>query len=368
MEFKAALLTQTGGPLEIADVVLPELKPGDVLIRIMASGLCHTDLEAIQGRLGLPLPLIPGHEGAGIVERVAPDVTSVKPGEHVVCSWNPYCGPGFYCDEDQPILCEKRAAAEPKGHLLDGSTRLTINGEEVYHYSFVCSHAQYCVVPESGAVAIPKEMPFEQACILGCGVLTGVGAVIRRAKVRVGSSVAVLGCGALGLNVIQGARMAGAERIIAIDIRDDKLERAKAFGATDTINATGAELIDRVKSLTGGRGADYTFEAAGIDHTLQPSLDVTRPGGHVVLLGKTLASKELPIRWSSLAPERVITRSSYGGVRPSIDLPFLCRSYLDGKLMLDELIDETIALEDINDGFAKMEHGALVRSVIGMTH
>ncbi len=368
MKFKAALLTRSNHPLEIADVEIPALKSGDVLVKVMASGLCHTDLEAMQGRLNLPLPLIPRHEGAGIVERVGPGVTSVKPGDHVVCSWNPYCGHCFYCDEEQPILCEERAKAEPQGFLLDGSTRLRINGDDVYHYSFVCSHAQYCVVPQSGAVVIPKEMPFAQACILGCGVLTGVGAVIRRARVRAGSSVAVIGCGALGLNVIQGARMVGAEKIIAVDIQDDKLEKAKQFGATHTINAVGAELIELVKELTGGRGADYTFEAAGIDHTLQPSLDVTRPGGNVVLLGKTLGSKEIPIRWSSLAPERMITRSSYGGVRPHIDLPFLARSYLNGQLMLDELIDEKIRLADINKGFDKMLGGNLVRSVIEMEH
>ena len=368
MEFKAAVLTKTGGPLEICDVQIPELKPGDVLVRVMASGLCHTDLEAIQGRLGLPLPLIPGHEGAGIVERVAPDVTSIKPGDHVVCSWNPYCGHCFYCDGGQQILCEQRAKAEPQGFLLDGSTRLRMNGDDVYHYSFVCSHAEYCVVPESGAVVVPKEMPFAQACIMGCGVLTGVGAVIRKAKVRAGSSVAILGCGALGLNVIQAARMVGAEKIIAIDLRDDKLEKAKSFGATHTLNATGDDLIQAVKDETYGRGADYTFEAAGIDHTLQPSLDVTRPGGDVILLGKTLASKELPIRWGSLAPERMITRSSYGGVRPKEDLPFLARSYLRGDLMLDELIDTRIQLDQINKGFSDMEEGWLVRSVIEFEH
>ena len=368
MEFKAAVLTKTGAPLEICDVVIPELKSGDVLIRVMASGLCHTDLEAIQGRLGLPLPLIPGHEGAGIVERIAPDVTSVEPGDHVVCSWNPYCGHCFYCNGGQPILCEERTAAEPKGFLLDGSTRLRMNGDDLYHYSFVCSHAEYCVVPESGAVAIPKDMPFAQACILGCGVLTGVGAVIRKAKVQAGSSVAVLGCGALGLNVIQAARMVGAETIIAIDQRDDKLEMARAFGATHEINAIGNDLIQAVKDQTSGRGADYTFEAAGIENTLQPSLDVTRPGGDVILLGKTLASTELSIRWASLAPERMITRSSYGGARPSEDLPFLARSYLRGDLMLDELIDTRIPLDQINKGFSDMEAGWLVRSVIEFEH
>ena len=368
MEFKAAVLEKTGGPLEICDVQVPELKPGDVLVRVMASGLCHTDLEAIQGRLGLPLPLIPGHEGAGIVERVAPDVTSVKAGDHVVCSWNPYCGHCFYCNGGQQILCEERAKAEPKGFLLDGSTRLRMNGDDVFHYSFVCSHAEYCVVPESGAVTIPREMPFAQACILGCGVLTGVAAVIRKAKVRAGSSVAVVGCGALGLNVVQAARMVGAEKIIAIDLREDKLGKAREFGATRGIKATGMDLVQAVKDETSGRGADYAFEAAGIDHTLQTSLDVTRPGGNVILLGKTLASKELQIRWSSIAPERMITRSSYGGARPKEDLPFLARSYLRGELMLDELIDTRIQLDQINSSFSDMEAGWLVRSVIEFAH
>ena len=368
MEFKAAVLTKTGGPLEICDVQIPELKPGDVLVRIMASGLCHTDLEAIQGRLNLPLPLIPGHEGAGVVEAVAPDVTGLKPGDHVVCSWNPYCGHCFYCDEGQPILCEARTGNEPKGFLLDGSTRLRFNGDNLYHYSMVCSHAQYCVVPESGAVAVPKEIPFDRACLLGCGVMTGVGAVIRRARVRPGSSVAVLGCGSLGLNVVQGARMAGAEKIIAIDIRDDKLQKAVQFGATHTLNANEVDLVEAIKDETAGRGTDYTFEAAGIDHTIQPSLDVTRPGGNLILLGKTEVDKQLPLRWGSLMPERVITRSSYGGARPKIDFPFLARAYLEGNLMLDELIDKRIKLEEINDGFADLEAGWLVRAVIEMAH
>ena len=262
----------------------------------------------------------------------------------------------------------RRTSAEPKGHLLGGGTRLRLNGDELYHYSFVCSHAQYCVIPESGAVKIPETMPFDRACLLGCGVLTGVGAVIRKAQVRAGSSVAVLGCGALGLNVLQGARMAGAETIIAIDVRDDKLQKAEAFGATHTLNATEVDIISEVKRLTSGRGADYVFEAAGIDNTLQASLDVTRPGGNLVILGKTLADKEIPLRWGSLAPERVITRSSYGGAKPHHDFPFLARAYLDGKLMLDELIDKHIALEDINQGFAEMEHGGLVRAVIDMEH
>ncbi len=368
MKFDAAVLTKTGGPLEIRTVQMTGLKPGDVLVRIMASGLCHTDLEAIQGRLNLPLPLIPGHEGAGIVEAVAPDVTSVKPGDHVVCSWNPYCGHCFYCDEGQPILCESRTTNEPKGFLLDGSNRLSLDGENLYHYSMVCSHAQYCVVPESGAVVLPKEIPFDCACLLGCGVMTGVGAVIRRARVRAGTSVAVLGCGALGLNVIQGARMAGAEKIFAIDVLDGKLQKALDFGATHIVNANMVDSVDAVKSETSGRGADYCFEAAGIDHTLQVSLDVTRPGGDVILLGKTEVNKEIPIRWGSLMPERVITRSSYGGGRPKIDFPFLANAYLQGRLMLDELIDKRIKLEDINQGFEYLASGWLIRAVIEMEH
>jgi S-(hydroxymethyl)glutathione dehydrogenase/alcohol dehydrogenase len=364
MKFHAAVLHEVGTPLVVEEVEVPELQPGDVLVRLRASGLCHTDLEVMQGALAYPLPIVLGHEGAGVVESVGRDVTAVRPGDHVVCSWNPFCGHCFYCVRDQPVLCEPFSRHQPRGHLLDGKSRLTVGGSKLHHFSMICSHAEYCIVPESGAVVVPREIPFDRACLIGCGVMTGVGAVIRIAKVAPGSSVAVFGAGAVGLNAIQGARLAGAERIIAVDVKDGKLELARVFGATDVVNASLEDAPAAIRALTGGRGADYCFEAAGIVHSLQPALDASRPGGMVVLLGKTQVDTKVPIRWGSLMGERIITRSSYGGARPSRDFPYLARLYLEGKLKLDELITQRLKLDEINEGFARMERGNVVRAVV----
>jgi len=364
VRFRAAVLHQIGQPLVIEDIDVAELRPGDVLVRLRASGLCHTDWEVMQGSLAYPLPIVLGHEGAGVVEAVGRDVASVRPGDHVICSWNPFCGHCFYCVRDQPILCEPFSRHQPRGHLLDGTSRLSVQGAKLHHYSMICSHAEFCVVPESGAIAVPREIPFDRACLIGCGVMTGVGAAIHIAKVQPGSSVAVFGAGAVGLNAIQGARLAGAERIVAVDVKDGKLELAREFGATDTVNAGRDDAPSAIRSLTGGRGADTCIEAAGIVHSLQPALDATRPGGTLVILGKTQVDAKVPIRWGSLMGERRITRSSYGGARPSRDFPYLARLYLVGKLKLDELITERLTLERINDGFARMERGDLVRAVV----
>lgn len=340
------------------------LKPGDVLVRMAASGLCHTDLEVIEGQLAYPLPIVLGHEGAGAVEAVADDVTLVKPGDHVICSWNPHCGHCFYCDRDQPILCETFKATQPKGHLMDGASRLRVDGKKLHHYSEVSSHAAYAVVPESGVVAVPKDIPADRACLIGCGVMTGFGAVANIARVPMGASVAVFGAGAVGLNAIQGAWLAGAEPIIAVDVNPARLDLARAFGATDTIDAGADDAVSAIHRLTKGRGADYVFEAAGITNTLAPSIESLRPGGMAVLLGKTGVDTEITLRWGSLMGERLIVRSSYGGARPRRDFPLLARAYLDGRLMLDELIGKRIRLDQINDGFAAMKEGDVVRAVI----
>ncbi|MBM3491154.1 MAG: Zn-dependent alcohol dehydrogenase [Alphaproteobacteria bacterium] len=364
MQFRAAVLHEVGKPLAIEEVELAAFKPSDVLVRLHASGLCHTDLEVMQGSLRYPLPIVLGHEGAGVVERVGSDVTTLRPGQHVICSWNPNCGHCFYCDGDQPILCEPFTRHQPAGHLLDGSSRLTVGGAKLHHYSMICSHAEYCVVPEAGAVAVPSEVPFDRACLIGCGVMTGVGAVMRVAKVGVGQSVAVLGCGAVGLNVLQGARLAGAEPIIAVDVEPAKLALARAFGAQETLDAGQGDVAARVKGLTRGRGADHVFEAAGIRHTLQTGFDAVRPGGQLVLLGKTDVEEKVALRWGSVMGEKRIVRSSYGGARPRQDFPLLARLYLEGRLKLDELITRRLRLAEINDGFAAMTQGKLVRAVL----
>ncbi|MGE0717889.1 MAG: zinc-binding dehydrogenase [Alphaproteobacteria bacterium] len=364
MEFRAAVLHRTNAPLSVETVRMTGLGPTDVLVRMRASGLCHTDLEVIQGELAYPLPIVLGHEGAGIVEDVGADVTLVKRGDHVVCSWNPSCGHCFYCDRGQPILCEPFTRHQPQGHLLDGRSRLEVGGEKLHHFSVVSSHAEYCVVPESGAVPVPREIPFDRACLIGCGVMTGVGGAARVAQVPAGSTVAVIGCGAVGLNAVQGARIQEAERVIAIDRDPTRLALAREFGATDTIQAGNEDVVQRVRDLTQGRGADCVIECAGHESAFRLSPEITRPGGDLVWLGKVNVNRDVAFRWGSLMGERRIVRSSYGGARPRRDFPWLARLYVAGKLKLDELVTMRLPLERINDGFAAMIRGETIRAVV----
>jgi S-(hydroxymethyl)glutathione dehydrogenase/alcohol dehydrogenase len=363
MEFRAAVLHEVNKPLVVERVQAAELRATDVLVRMRASGLCHTDLEVIQGQLFYPLPIVLGHEGAGVVEAVGRDVTLVKPGDHVVCSWNPSCGHCYYCDRDQPILCEPFTKHQPAGHLLDGFSRLTFGGRKLHHFSVVSSHAEYAVVPETGAIAVPKAIPFDRACLIGCGVMTGVGAACRVARIAAGSTVAVIGCGAVGLNAVQGARLQEAERIIAIDRDPNRLELAKRFGATHLVNAA-SDAVAAVKDLTDGRGADCVLESAGHPSAFRLSPEITRPGGQLVWLGKVNVGQDVAFRWGALMGEKRITRSSYGGARPRRDFPWLAQLYLDGKLKLDELITTRLPLERINDGFAAMTRGEAIRTVV----
>ncbi|HXX12004.1 MAG TPA: Zn-dependent alcohol dehydrogenase [Burkholderiales bacterium] len=364
MKFKAAVLNQVGKPLEIEEIELGELAPTDVLVRIHASGLCHTDLEVIEGSLAYPLPIVLGHEGAGVVEAVGTGVTHVKRGDHVICSWNPHCGQCFYCERDLPILCEPFTRWQPKGMLLDGRSRLSRSGHQIHHFSVVSSHAQYCVVPESGAIAVPREIPFDRACLIGCGVMTGVGAATRKTRVEPGASVLVIGCGAVGLNVIQGAKIASAGMVVAADMSDDKLRVAKLFGADVGIDASGPDAVERLRSMTQGRGPDYVFEAAGHERAFRLAMEAVRPGGQVVFLGKVNVNQEVAFRWGSLMGEKRIVRSSYGGGKPRRDFPWLVQLYLDGRLKLDELVTRRISLEQINSGFDAIRRGETIREVV----
>ena len=364
MRFRAAVLHQVDTPLRVQEVEMAALRPGDVLVRVGASGLCHTDLEVIQGALAYPLPIVLGHEGAGIVEAVGSDVLSLKPGDHVICSWNPSCGRCFYCDRGQPILCEPFTRHQPQGHLLDGTSRLSIDGRKLHHFSVVSSHAEYCVVPETGAIVVPKEIPFDRACLIGCGVMTGVGGAARVARIDGGSSVAVIGCGAVGLNAVQGAMLQRAGTIVALDRDPARLAMAQLFGATHAVDAGDNDVVGQVRALTGGRGADYVIECAGQPQAFRLSPEILRPGGELVWLGKINVDRDVAFRWGALMGEKRIVRSSYGGARPRRDFPWLSRLYLDGKLKLDELITRRIRLEEINEGFAAMTRGEIVRAVI----
>ncbi len=368
MRFRAAVLERTGGPLVVGEVTAAPLAPTDVLVRMRASGLCHTDLEVIEGALAYPLPIVLGHEGAGIVEAVGAAVTQVRPGDHVVCSWNPHCGHCFYCERDLPVLCEPFKRHEPRGELLDGRSRLSRardGGEErVNHFSVVSSHAEVAIVPESGAIVVPRELPFDRACLIGCGVMTGVGAAVRLARVEPGASVLVIGCGAVGLNALQGARLAGAERIIAADVRPLGRERARRFGATDVVDASAPDALEQVRALTSGRGADHVLEAAGHEQAFRLAVEAARPGGQVVFLGKVNVDRQVAFRWGSLMGEKRIVRSSYGGARPRRDFPWIARQYLEGRINLDDLVTRRLPLARINDGFDAIRAGETIREVL----
>jgi S-(hydroxymethyl)glutathione dehydrogenase/alcohol dehydrogenase len=364
VRFKAAVLNKINEPMTLDTLEMAALAPADVLVKIKASGLCHTDLEVIQGSLAYPLPIVLGHEGAGIVEAVGADVTQVNPGDHVILSWNPQCGHCFYCERGLPILCEPFSQNQPKGLLLDGKSRMSRSGKQVHHYSVTSTHAEYTVVPESGAIPVPKDIPFDRACIIGCGVMTGVGAAVRKARIAAGSNVVVIGCGAVGLNVLQGAKLVGAGQIIAVDVGKAKLDRALQFGATHAVDGSSGDALDQIRALAAGRGADYVFEAAGTKNTFRLAVEAVRPGGDVVWLGKVNVNDEVSFRWGSLMGERRIVRSSYGNARPRRDFPWLVREYLGGRLKLDELITKRIRLEDINDGFASLARGEGIRTVV----
>lgn len=372
MRYLAAVLRATGGRHTIEEVELQPLAPDDVLVRLHATGLCHTDLEVIDGALPYPLPIVLGHEGAGVVERVGTAVTRVKPGDHVVCSWNPHCGHCFYCERDQPILCEAFTTHQPAGRLLDGGSRYRlVGGGMLNHFSTTSTHAQYTVLPESGAIVVPSEIPFDRACLIGCGVMTGVGAAVRLARVEAGSTVLVVGCGAVGLHAIQGARLQQAAAIVAIDLDPARLELARICGATHLLgppDGDAAELVALVKALSAGRGADFAFECAGGEGPLQLALDGTRPGGSLTILGKVNVDRKVALRFGSMMGERRIVRSSYGGARPRRDFPWLAQLYLDGRLKLDELITQRLPLQRIDDGFDAMRAGRTLRTVLEIAH
>ena len=364
MKFRAAVLRQPRERMTIDTVEAAPLKRGDVLVRIRATSLCHTDLEVIEGQLAMPMPIVLGHEASGTVAALGEDVAGLALGDPVVISWNPHCGHCFYCEQDQPILCETFIANGPKALQFDGEKRLDLDGRALHQLMYIGSFAEYCIVPAQSAVKMPAEIPFDRACLIGCGVMTGFGAATRIAKVNFGATALVIGCGAVGLSAVQGARLSGAGRVIAIDFDDGKLALAGELGATDTLNAAADDLLDAIRALTNGRGADCVFEAAGNERAFRLSAEAARPGGQIVWLGKVNVNQDVAFRWGALMGEKRIIRSSYGGARPQRDFPLLARSYLDGGLKLDELISRRISLDEINAGFAALKAGEVVRAVM----
>lgn len=360
---KAAVYYRPHEPLSVEEIDLLEPQRNEVTVRMAATGVCHSDLHYIDGLLPHPSPAVLGHEGAGVVEKVGEGVTYVQPGDHVILSFIPSCGQCPYCIAGRPNLCTPGNRAAARGTLLDGTTRLRKGEQEVYHMSCTACFAERTVVPESSVVKVREDMPLDRAALIGCGVTTGVGAVINSARVQAGSVVAVIGCGGVGLNVVQGASLCGAAKIIAVDVNDFKLELAQQFGATHTVNAAKDDAVAAIRQLSPG-GADYTFEVIGRPETMRQAYDATRRGGMTVVLGMAPADAEVSIPALSLLQEKVLTGSSYGGNRPRIDMPKLVDLYMAGKLKLDELISRRYPLEAINDAFQAMRQGEVARSIV----
>jgi S-(hydroxymethyl)glutathione dehydrogenase / alcohol dehydrogenase len=365
LQYRAAVLRAPQTPLSIETVTAAALKPSDVLVRIRATGLCHTDLEVIEGALRYPMPIVLGHEAAGIVEQVGPAARGVKVGDHVVLSWNPHCGHCFYCDRDSPILCEEYLGNGPQALSFDGESRAALaDGRELRQLMYLGSFGEYCIVADQQAIVVPKEIPFDRACLIGCGVMTGVGAALNLGAIAHGDTVMVIGCGAVGLAAVQGARLAGAGRIIAVDVTPAKLTLAAKVGATLGIDASKEDAVAIAKRETGGRGADVVIESAGHPVAFRTSTEAVRPGGQVIWLGKIDVNQDASFRWGSLMQEKRIRRVSYGNTRPRRDFPLLARAYLEGSLLLDDLISRRIGLDEINDGFAALKRGETIRSVV----
>jgi alcohol dehydrogenase len=351
-------------PLSIEEIDLAPPGPGEILVKIGAAGLCHSDLSVINGHRPRPMPMALGHEAAGIVEALGQGVTDLERGDHVVLVFVPSCGHCEPCAEGRPALCEPGAAANSAGTLLSGARRLSRNGQPIHHHLGCSVFAEYATVSRRSVVRIDRELPLDEAALFGCAVLTGVGAVVNTAQVRAGSSVAIIGLGGVGLASLLGANAAGARQIVAVDLSDVKLELALALGATHAFNAGNPNCKDEIRRATGG-GVAFSFEFAGSVRALELAYGITRRGGMTVTAGLPPPSATFPLPAVNLvAEERTIKGSYIGTCVPSRDIPRYIDLYRQGKLAVNRLMSGRLKLEDINRGFDLLNEGKAVRQVV----
>ncbi len=372
MKSRAAVLNAVGlpepyadsRPLSVEEVELQDPKSGEVLIEIKAAGLCHSDLSAINGDRPRRVPLVLGHEAAGVVKQIGPGVDKVEVGDHVVLVFVPSCGSCPCCVEGRPALCEPGNAANGRGELLAGGSRLSLNGQPLNHHVGISAFSQHAVVSARSVVPIDRDVPFDHAALFGCAVLTGVGAVFNTAKVHPGSSVAVVGLGGVGFSSLLGAVASGASRIVAVDILDSKLDFARELGATDVFNATDSDCVDQIREATSG-GTDYVFEMAGSVPALELAYGITRRGGVTVTAGLAHPDKVIAIQQAGLvAEERTLKGSYIGSCVPMRDVPRMINMYKYGRLPVHKLLDGKLKLEEINEGFDRLAKGQSVRQLI----
>jgi len=368
MKSRAAVAWEAGKPLSIEQVDVAGPKAGEVLVRIVASGVCHTDAFTLSGAdpEGL-FPVILGHEGGGIVEEVGEGVTSLKVGDHVIPLYTPECGECKFCRSGKTNLCQKIRVTQGQGLMPDGTSRFSLNGKPLLHYMGTSTFSEYTVLPEISVAKINKAAPLEKVCLLGCGITTGIGAVLNTAKVEPGASVAVFGMGGIGLSVVQGAVMAKAGRIVVVDTNPAKFEMAKLLGATDFINPKDypdTPIQQVIVELTDG-GVDYSFECIGNVHVMRSALECCHKGwGESIIIGVAGAGQEISTRPFQLVTGRVWRGSAFGGVKGRSQLPGYVERYLAGDIKIDEMITEVLPLERINEAFELMHEGKVIRSVI----
>ena len=367
MKTRAAVAWEAGKPLSIEEIDLQGPREGEVLIRNAATGVCHTDAFTLSGDdpEGI-FPSVLGHEAGAVVEEIGPGVTSVKPGDHVIPLYTPECGKCKFCLSGKTNLCQAIRTTQGKGLMPDGTSRFSQNGKTIFHYMGTSSFAEYTVLPEISLAKINKKAPLDKVCLLGCGVTTGIGAVLNTAKVEAGSTVAIFGLGGIGLSAIQGAVMAKASRIIAIDINEDKFEFAKQLGATDCLNPKNYDdpIQDVLVDLTDG-GVDYSFECIGNVNTMRSALECCHKGwGESVIVGVAGAGQEISTRPFQLVTGRVWRGTAFGGVKGRTELPGYVEKYMQGEIKIDEMVTYTMGLDEINKAFDLMHQGKSIRSVI----
>ncbi len=368
MRVRAAVAFEAGKPLEVTEVNLEGPKAGEVLVEIKATGLCHTDEFTRSGDDPEgAFPAILGHEGAGVVVDIGPGVTSLKKGDHVIPLYTPECRECDYCLNPKTNLCQKIRTTQGAGLMPDGTSRFTtLDGEPILHYMGCSTFANYTVLPEIALAKVREDAPFDKICYIGCGVTTGIGAVINTAKVEIGSNCVVFGLGGIGLNVIQGCRLAGANKIVGVDINDSKKEMAERFGMTHFVNPkeVGDDLVAHLVELTGG-GADYSFDATGNVSVMRAALECAHKGwGESVIIGVAPAGAEISTRPFQLVTGRIWKGTAFGGARGRTDVPKIVDWYMDGKIEIDPMITHTMGLEDINKGFDLMHEGKSIRAVV----
>lgn len=364
MKTKAAIVYEYGQPVVVEEIDLRPPRESEVLIKIGASGICHSDYSVMKGTIPHELPEVLGHEGSGTIVETGPGVDTYKVGDRVMLPFVSSCGKCGRCRAGHPTLCEVHFHGK-RGALIDGTCRFHKGDQDIYQFSRIGTLSEYTVVHTNSVLPLPEGYTFEQAALLGCGVTTGYGAVARTAKVPSGSTVAVIGCGGVGLNVIQGAKLAGASQIIAIDQVPSKLDQALKFGATHVVNSRDTDPLETVKTLTEGRGVDFSFEAIGLPVTIEMAYNLLGVGGNAVIIGITSPKQTITIP-AVFIPiwERKLTGSFFGSCLPSEDMPHLLDLYRRKKLMLDELVSQYYALEDINQAFADMEVGENIRGMV----